>query len=155
VWVAFFFLFPIFIRYFLHLHFKCYPKSPLYAPSPLLPYPPTPASWPWISPLLGHIKFARPGASLTNDGRLGHLLIHMQLETRAPGLLVSSYFFSTYRVADLFSSLGTFSSSSIGGPVFNPIADCEHPLLCLPGTGITSQDTAISGSFVSCILINE
>jgi hypothetical protein len=43
--------------------------------------------------------------------------------------------------------LGTFSSSSIGGPVFHPIADCEHPPLCLPGTGIASQDTAISGSF--------
>jgi hypothetical protein len=39
-------------------------------------------------------------------------------------------------VADPFSSLGTFSSSSIGGPVFHPIDDCEHPLLCLLGSGI-------------------
>jgi hypothetical protein len=31
--------------------------------------------------------------------------------------------------------------------VFHPIANCEHPLLCLPGTGIASQETAISGSF--------
>jgi hypothetical protein len=31
--------------------------------------------------------------------------------------------------------------------VFHPIDDCEHPLLDLPGTGITSQETAISGSF--------
>jgi hypothetical protein len=31
--------------------------------------------------------------------------------------------------------------------VFHPIADCEHPLLCLPGTVIASQETAISGSF--------
>jgi hypothetical protein len=31
--------------------------------------------------------------------------------------------------------------------VFHPIDDCEHPLLCLPGTGIASQETAISGSF--------
>jgi hypothetical protein len=45
-------------RYFLHLHFKCFPESPLY-PS-LLPYPPTPTSWPWCSPVLGHIMFARP-----------------------------------------------------------------------------------------------
>jgi hypothetical protein len=73
------------------------------------------------------------GASLPNDGRLGHLLIHMQLETRALGVLVSSYCCTTYRVADPFSSLGTFSSSSIGGPVIHPIADCEHPLLCLTG----------------------
>ncbi len=72
-------------------------------------------------------------ASLSTDGRLGHLLIHMQLETRALGVLVSSYCCSTYRVADPFSSLGTFSSSSIGGPVIHPIADCEHPLLCLLG----------------------
>jgi hypothetical protein len=52
--------FSFFIRYFLHLHFKCYPKS-LLCPSPaLLPYPLTPTSWPWCSPVLGHIKFARP-----------------------------------------------------------------------------------------------
>jgi hypothetical protein len=31
--------------------------------------------------------------------------------------------------------------------VFHLIADCEHPLLCLPGPGIASKDTAISGSF--------
>jgi hypothetical protein len=30
--------------------------------------------------------------------------------------------------------------------VFHPIADCEHPLLCLSGTGVASQETAISGS---------
>ena len=27
---------------------------------PPLPYPPTPTSWPWCSPVLRHIKFARP-----------------------------------------------------------------------------------------------
>jgi hypothetical protein len=70
----------------------------------------------------------------------------MQLKTRALGVLVSSYCCSTYRVADPFSSLGAFSNSSIGGPVFHPIADCGHPLLCLPGTSIASQETAISGS---------
>jgi hypothetical protein len=31
--------------------------------------------------------------------------------------------------------------------VFHPVADCEHPLLCLPGTSIASQETAISESF--------
>ncbi|KRY62617.1 hypothetical protein T4D_5138 [Trichinella pseudospiralis] len=50
----------------------------------------------------------------------------MQLETQALEVLVSSSF--------------------IGGPVFHPIVDCEHPLLYLPGTGISSQKTAISGS---------
>jgi predicted benzoate:H+ symporter BenE len=43
--------------------------------------------------------------------------------------------------------LGAFSSFSIGGPVFHPINNCEHPLLYLPGTGIASQETAILGSF--------
>jgi hypothetical protein len=54
--VEFFF----FIRYFLNIHFKCYPESSLYPTSALLPYPPTPASWPWHSPVLEHIKFAIP-----------------------------------------------------------------------------------------------
>jgi hypothetical protein len=29
----------------------------------------------------------------------------------------------------------------------HPLADCEHPLLCLLGPSIVSQETAISGSF--------
>ena len=74
-------------------------------------------------------------------------MLHMQLETRTLEVLVSSYCGSTHWVAGPFSTLGTFSSSSIGGPVFHPIDDCEHPLLCLPGTGLASQETAISGSF--------
>jgi hypothetical protein len=45
--------------YCLYSHFKCYPESSLYPPPTLLPYPPTPTSWPWCSPELGHIKFAR------------------------------------------------------------------------------------------------
>jgi hypothetical protein len=31
--------------------------------------------------------------------------------------------------------------------VIHPIADCEHPLMCLLGPGLVSQETAISGSF--------
>ena len=61
-------------------------------------------------------------------------------------VLVSSYCCSSYRVADPYMSLSTFSSSFIGGPVFHPIDDCEHPLLYLPGTGIASWEIAISGS---------
>ena len=79
----------------------------------------------------------------------------MQLETRALGVLVSSYCCSTYRAADPFSSLGTFSSSSIGGPVFHLIDDYEHPLLYLPGTGIASLETAISGSFQQNLANNK
>jgi hypothetical protein len=71
----------------------------------------------------------------------------MQLETQTLEVQLSSYCCSSCRDADPFNSLGTFSSSSIGGPLFYPIDDCEHPLLYLPGTGIASQETAISGSF--------
>jgi hypothetical protein len=60
VWMQFqLFFFSLFIRYFLHLHFQCYPKSPQYSPTPL-PYPPTPTSWPWCSSVLRHTKFAQP-----------------------------------------------------------------------------------------------
>jgi hypothetical protein len=90
--------------------------------------------------------FTRPRASSPIDGRLGHPLLHMQLETQFCWVLISSYCWSSYRVAEPFSSLGTFSSF-IRGPVFHPIDDCEHPLLYFPGTGIASQETAISGSF--------
>jgi hypothetical protein len=45
------FIFNFFlIRYFLHLHFQCYPKSPP-IPSPNSPHPPTPTFWPWCSPV--------------------------------------------------------------------------------------------------------
>ena len=141
----FFFLFPIFLLgiFFIYIS-NAILKVPYTLPSTLLPYLPTPTSWPWHSPVLGHIKFARP-RGLSSQWWLTRP--SSATETRALGVLVNSYCCSTYRVADSFSSLGTFSSSSIGDPVFHPIADCEHPLLCLPGTGIASQETAISGSF--------
>jgi hypothetical protein len=31
--------------------------------------------------------------------------------------------------------------------MIHPIADCEHPLLCLLDPSIVSQETAVSGSF--------
>jgi hypothetical protein len=67
---------------------KCYPESPLYpapTPTPRSPTYSLPLLGPGISPVLGHIKFARPRGPLTNDGRLGHLLLKMQLETWALG----------------------------------------------------------------------
>ena len=111
------------------LPLTCYPTHPLLLPGPVL----------------GHIIFERPRTSPPIDGQLGHPLLHMQLETQFSGVLVSSYCFS-YRVADPFSSLGTFSSSLIRGYVFHPIDNCEHPLLYLPGIGIDSHERAMSGS---------
>jgi hypothetical protein len=55
------------------------------------------------------------GASPPINGRLGHPLLHLQLETQALRVLVSLYCCSSYRGADPFSSLGIFSSSFIGG----------------------------------------
>jgi hypothetical protein len=117
------------------LPLTCSPTHPL-----LLPGPGIPLYW------VGHMVFAIPSASPPNNGQLGLLLLHMQLETQAQGILVNSHCCSSYRVTDPFSSLDTFSSSSTGGPVFHPIDDCEHPLLYLPGTGIASQEKSISGS---------
>jgi hypothetical protein len=130
--------FCLFVLYFILGIFFIYISNAI-PKVPSLPSTPTPLTPP-LNPTNGH--------GVPNDGWLGHLLIHMQLETRAGGgVLVSSYCCSTYRVADLFSSLDAFSSSSIGVPVIHPIADCEHPLLCLLGPSIVSQETAISGFF--------
>jgi hypothetical protein len=71
------------IRYFLYIHFKCYPKSFLYPLPALLPYLPTPSSWSWHSLALGHIKFALPRGLSSQWWPIGHLLLHMQLEVRA------------------------------------------------------------------------
>jgi hypothetical protein len=49
----------IFIRYFLHLQFKCYPKSPLYPPQSCSSTHPLPLPGPGIPLYLGHIIFAR------------------------------------------------------------------------------------------------
>ena len=43
--------------------------------------------------------------------------------------------------------------------MFHPTDDCEHPLLYLPGTGITSQEIAISEScqqnLVAYVIVSE
>jgi hypothetical protein len=79
--LSFFFL-QLFITYFLHLHFKCYPKSPLYThPNPAL----LPTHSHFLAPVFPCTRTYKvcntKGASLPRDGRLGHLLLHMQLET--------------------------------------------------------------------------
>jgi hypothetical protein len=64
------------------------PKTPIPSPD-LLPNSPTPTSWPWHCPVQGHMIFKKLRAFPPIDGRLGHLLIHMQLETQLWGVLVS------------------------------------------------------------------
>jgi hypothetical protein len=121
------------------------PKVPYTLPHPA-PLPTHSHFLALLFPYTGAYEVYKNKGPLPNDSRLDHLLLYMQVETRALGVLISSYCCSTKRVAEPLSSLGNFSSSSIGGPVFHPLDDCEHPLLYLPGTGITSPETAISGS---------
>jgi hypothetical protein len=54
------------------------PLSP--PPLPLFPNPPTPSSWPWHSPTLGHRTFTGPRASPPIDDHLGEHLLHKQIE---------------------------------------------------------------------------
>ena len=79
-------LFVCLIRYFLYLHFKCYPLSwfslrkPLIpSPLPLLTNPPTSASLSWHSPTLGHQAFSGSRASPPID-----VQGHSQLEPWVP-----------------------------------------------------------------------
>jgi hypothetical protein len=149
----FFLIYLFLLGIFLVYISNAIPKVPHTHPPPPIPYPPTPPFWPWRFPVLGHIKFVSPkGLSFQ------WWLIRPSFDTyaardKSSGILVSSYCCSTYRVAVPLSSLGNFSSSSIGGRVTHPLADCEHPLLCLLGPGIVSQDTAISGSFQQNLLV--
>jgi hypothetical protein len=128
-----FFLLGIFLVYI----FIAIPKVPPYPPTPI-PYPPIPPFWPWRSPVLGHIKFASPMGFSLQWWPTRPSFDTYAARDKSSRVLLSSYCCSTYRVAVPFSSLGNFSSSSIGGRVTHPIADCDHPLLCLLGPGIVS-----------------
>jgi hypothetical protein len=125
------FVFPVFlfflIRYFSHLHFQCYPKGLPYPP-PQSPTHPLPLFSPGV-PLYWGIKFASPMGLSLQWWPTRPSFDTYAARDKSSGVLGSSYCCSTYRVAVPFSSLGTFSSSSIGGRVTHPIADCDHPLL--------------------------
>jgi hypothetical protein len=90
-----FFFFFVFLFIYLFIYFYyifssiTFPmlsqKSPI--PSPPLPYPLITTFFfgPGIPLYWGIYSLRVQWASLSSDGRLGHLLIHMQLESRAPG----------------------------------------------------------------------
>jgi hypothetical protein len=137
-----FFLLHIFLNYISN----AIPKVPHTLPPTSLPTH-SHFFWPWRSAVLGHIQFACPMGLSFQWWPTRPSFDTYAARVKSSGVLVSSYCCSTYRVAVPFSSLGTFSSSSIGSPVIHPIADCDHPLLCLLGPGIVSQETATSGSF--------
>ena len=79
-------------------------KSPIPTP-PSIPYPPTPPFWPWHSPVLGHIKFASPKGLSFQWWLTRPSFDTYAARDKSSGVLVSSYFCSTYRVAVPFSFL--------------------------------------------------
>ena len=68
-------------------------KPPIPSPN-LISNPPTPAFWPWHSPVLGHRTFTGPRASPPIDDRLGHPLLHMKLEPQVPPCVFFDWWFS-------------------------------------------------------------
>jgi hypothetical protein len=74
------------ITYFPQLYFQCYPKSPPYPTHNSLPtYSPPFFFGPGIPLYWGVDSLHVQWASLSSDGQLGYLLIHLQLESRARG----------------------------------------------------------------------
>ena len=55
-------------------------KTPYLIPLSLLINPPTPASWCWHFPVLGHQVFTGPRVSPPIDVQQGHSLLHIHLE---------------------------------------------------------------------------
>jgi hypothetical protein len=112
------FLKNILLGIFLIYNSNAIPIVPHTLPPPL-PYPPTPTFWPWCSPVLRHIKFAWPKGLSFHWWPTRPSFDTYADRDKSSGVHVSSCCCSTYRVADPFSSLGTFSSSSIGSPVIH------------------------------------
>jgi hypothetical protein len=71
----------------------------------------------------------------------------MQLESRAPGYWLVHNVVPPIGLQIPLAPWVLSLAPPLGGPVIHPIADCEHPLLCLLGPGLVSQETALSGSF--------
>ena len=61
---------------------------------PLLPNAPTPTSWPWHFPILGHRTFTGTRVSPPFDVWLGCPLLHMQLESWVPLCVFFDWLFS-------------------------------------------------------------
>jgi hypothetical protein len=73
------------LRIFLNYISNAIPKVPHTLPPPHSPTHPFPLFGPGVPLYWGIYSLRVQWASLSSDGWLGHLLIHMQLETRAPG----------------------------------------------------------------------
>ena len=149
------------IRYFLYLHFKCYPlswsphwKAPIPFFHPLLTNSPTPTSLSCYSPTLGHWALTGPRASPPIDVQQSHPLFHVWLEPLFPPSVCfgswfssweiweyCSYCYSSYGAANHFSFFGPLSNSSIGELVLSLMVGGNHSPLYLSSSGRTSQET--------------
>jgi hypothetical protein len=103
----------------------------------------------WHAPILGHRTFTGPRASPPIDDRLGHPLLHIQLEPQVPPCVFFDWWFSSKELWGYWlvhidappMGLQTPSAPWVflwllhWDPVLHPIDGCEHPLLCLPGSG--------------------
>jgi hypothetical protein len=61
-------------------------------------HPPTSASLPWYSPILGHGAFTGPRASPPLDVRQGYPLLHVQLEPWVPPCVLFCWWFSSWEL---------------------------------------------------------
>ena len=66
------------------------------SPSPINPS--TSTSWPWHFSTLGHRAFTGPKASPPIDDRLGHPLLHTQLEPQVPPCVFFGCWFSPWEL---------------------------------------------------------
>jgi hypothetical protein len=80
----FFLIFNIFYYIFSSITFPMLSQKSR-IPPPHFPTHPLPLFGPGVPLYWGIYSLHVQWASLSSDGRLGHLLIHMQLESRAPG----------------------------------------------------------------------
>jgi hypothetical protein len=76
------------------------------------------------------------------------MLIHMQLESRAPGYWLDHNVVLPIGLQIPLAPWVLSLAPPLGGPVIHSIADCEHPLMCLLVSGLVSQETAIFGYFL-------
>jgi hypothetical protein len=141
------FIYIYFIRYFIYIPNVI--PFPFPAPSPCLPTYPFPLSGPGIPYTDWGIETSQDQVPflpmLTDKVILCYICswsheshhVYSLISGLVPGISggrVSSYCCSFYWVANPFRSLGPFSSSLIGDPVFSPMVECGHPPLYLSGT---------------------